>query len=308
MKKVFITGATGFIGQKLILSLLKRQIEIYALALPNEADRLSENSMLHIILGNLDQSDEIEKQMEGIVFDVMFHLAWTGVSSTYKNDASIQIKNIPFALKVMEIAKLHGCHHVVCTGSVSEYAYVETAVNGKQLPCPSDMYSATKSAVHIFCDLFARQHGINFNWILIPSIYGPGRNDNNLITYTIKMLLAGKKPSFTRLEQKWDYIYIDDLILTLVLVAEYGKENKVYVTGSGIARPMYEYVEIIKNKIDSKAELGIGEIPYKTDKIDHAVTDIIELKKDTGYEPLISFEEGICKTIDYFKEMLEGEV
>lgn len=308
MKKVFITGATGFIGQKLILSLLERQIEIYALVLPNEADRLSENSMLHTILGNLDQSDEIEKQMEGIVFDVIFHLAWAGVSSTYKNEASLQIKNIPFALKVMEIAKMHGCHHVVCTGSVSEYAYVETAVNGKQLPCPSDMYSAAKSAVHIFCDLFARQHGINFNWILIPSIYGPGRNDNNLITYTIKMLLAGKKPSFTRLEQKWDYIYIDDLILTLILVAEYGKENKVYVTGSGVARPMYEYVQIIKNKIDFKAELGIGDIPYKTDKIDHAVTDITELKEDTGYEPLISFEEGICKTIDYFKEMLKEEV
>ncbi len=82
------------------------------------------------------------------------------------------------------------------------------------------------------------------------------------------------------MEQKWDYIYIDDLILTLILVAEYGKENKVYVTGSGVARPMYEYVQIIKNKIDSKAELGIGDIPYKTDKIDHAVTDITELKED----------------------------
>jgi len=305
LKKVFITGSTGFIGQKLIRSLLKYQIEIFALTLPDEADRLPKNSMLHPVFGNLDQVEDIEKQIDHVSFDVMFHLAWVGVSTTYKNDVFKQMKNIPFALKVMEIARMHGCSRVVCAGSLSEYAYVGTVVNGNQPPCPSDMYSATKSAVHIYCDLYARQHGINFNWILIPSIYGPGRNDNNLITYTIKMLLAGKKPSFTKLEQKWDYIYIDDLIRTLILVAQQGKENKVYVTGSGSSRRMSEYVEIIKNMIDPQAEMGIGDLPYKTNQIDHAITDICTLKEDTGYEPQISFEEGIRRTIDYYRSMEE---
>lgn len=282
---------------------MERNVEIFALTLPDEADRLPENRMLHPVLGNLEQTEEIEKQLAGVSFDVTFHLAWVGVSTTYKNDADMQMKNIPFALKVMKIAELHGCSRVICTGSVSEYAYAGEAVNGKQLPCPSDMYSATKSAVHIYCDLYAKQHGINFNWILIPSIYGPGRDDDNLITYTIKSLLTGRKPSFTKLEQKWDYIYIDDLIHTLALVAERGKGSKVYVTGSGYARPMYEYVEILKNRIDPKAELGIGDIPYKTDKIDNSVVDILVLEEDTGYEPQVTFEEGICKTIDYFRKM-----
>lgn len=303
LEKVFVTGATGFIGQKLILALLEQHVEIFALALPDEAEKLPQNRLLHPILGSLDQTDDIEKQLDGIKFDVTFHLAWAGVSTTYKNDSQIQMQNIPFALNVMKIAELHSCSRVVCTGSVSEYAYVEEAVNGKQLPCPSDMYSATKSAVHIYCDLYARQHGINFNWVLIPSIYGPGRNDNNLITYTIRSLLAGKRPSFTKLEQKWDYIYIDDLIRSLIFVAERGKGSKVYATGSGYARPMYEYVEILKNKIDPKAELGIGDLPYKTDKVDNAVVDILVLEEDTGYEPSVSFEEGISKTIDYFKAM-----
>ena len=119
------------------------------------------------------------------------------------------------------------------------------------------------------------------------------------------MLLAGKKPSFTKLEQKWDYIYIDDLIRTLILVAQQGKENKVYVTGSGSSRRMSEYVEIIKNMIDPQAEMGIGDLPYKTNQIDHAITDICTLKEDTGYEPQISFEEGIRRTIDYYRSMEE---
>ena len=73
MKKVFITGSTGFIGQKLIRSLLKYQIEIFALTLPDEADRLPKNSMLHPVFGNLDQVEDIEKQIDHVSFDVMFH-------------------------------------------------------------------------------------------------------------------------------------------------------------------------------------------------------------------------------------------
>ena len=301
MKKVFVTGATGFIGQKLIVALLEQDIEVYALTLPSEKDRLVQNDLLLPIMGNLDEIDEIETQLEGIDFDVTYHLAWVGVSTTYKNDIDMQIKNISYALRVMKLSKAHGCNRVICTGSVSEYAYVGEAVNGQQLPCPCDMYSATKSAVRIYCDLFARQNGINFNWVLIPSIYGPGRNDNNLITYAIRMLLAGEKPSFTKLEQKWDYIYIDDLICSLLLVGEHGKDSRVYVTGTGNARPMCEYVEILKNQIDPHAELGIGDLPYKTDRIDNAIVDISTLVEDTGYKPSVSFEEGIRATINYFK-------
>lgn len=302
MKKVFVTGATGFIGQKLIVALLNRGIKVYALALPSEKDKIPSNDLLYPIIGNLDEIDEIEKQLVGIEFEVTYHLAWVGVGAKYKNDIDMQMNNIAYALSVMEISKAHGCTRVVCTGSVSEYAYVDEPVNGQQIPCPSDMYGATKAAIRIYCDLFARQNGIYFNWVLIPSIYGPGRNDNNLITYAIKTLLVGEKPSFTKLEQQWDYIYIDDLICSLILVGERGRDSKVYVTGSGESRPMYEYVEILKNQINPNADLGIGELPYKTDKIDNAIVDISALVEDTGYKASVSFEEGIRETINYFRK------
>lgn len=165
------------------------------------------------------------------------------------------------------------------------------------------MYGATKAALRIYCDLFARQNDINFNWVLIPSIYGPGRNDNNLIAYEIKTLLAREKPSFTKLEQKWDYIYIDDLIYALILVGERGKGGKVYTIGAGESRPMYEYVEILKNQINPNAELGIGDLPYKTAKVNNAIVDISALVEDTGYKPFVSCEEGICATIEYFRQV-----
>lgn len=84
------------------------------------------------------------------------------------------------------------------------------------------------------------------NWLLIGSVYGPGRNDNNILTYTIKALLNNEKTKFSKLEQMWDYIYIDDLIDALYLVGNYGKPGAVYPVGSGIAIPLREYIEKIK--------------------------------------------------------------
>ena len=299
-KRILVTGAAGFIGHELVKSLLEIH-EVYALVLPEETDKLKDCHGLKLLSGNLENIEEIEKQLEGVGIDLIYHLAWIGVSTDYKNDYHLQIRNLTLALNVMKLAQTHQCGRVISTGSISEYAYYDGAIDGTQVPSPCDAYSATKASIRLYCNLIARQQGISFNWVLIPSIYGPGRNDNNLITYCIKTLLDGKKPSFTKLEQMWDYIYISDLIHALVLIGEKAVGNTIYPAGTGKARRMREYVEIIRNYIDPDAELGIGDLPYKTSRIDNAVVDISKTTQDTGYLPLVTFEEGIQKTIRYFK-------
>lgn len=302
MKSVFITGAGGFIGRRLTEYLLANDVKVTVLTLPSEVKLFENNNHLEIVEGNLDNPDDILLKLKNRSFDIMYHLAWLGVSTTYKNDFSIQRKNIDFAFNAFELSKAFGCERVVCTGSVSEYAYADGAVDGKQPPSPGDMYAATKATVHTYFELLARQQGIGFNWVLIPSIYGPGREDNNLITYTINALLDKKTPSFTKLEQMWDYVYIDDVIRSLYLVGLKGSGIKTYVTGYGQARPMHEYVKIIRDAIDPSAKLGVGNLPYKTSRVDNAIVNISELQKDTGFAPKVDFETGILRTIDYFKQ------
>lgn len=303
MKKILITGAAGFIGKYLVEKLAVDN-EVYAVVLPDEVDKLN-NLRCHVISGNLEDVGSIEPQLNGIKLDMIYHLAWIGVSTDYKNNYDLQMRNLKLAINVMEIAKMHECKRIISTGSVSEYAYYDGAIDGTQVPAPCDAYSATKSAIHIYCDLFARQNDLNFYWVLIPSIYGPGRNDNNLITYSIKKLLAGEKPSFTKLEQKWDYIYITDLIEALWLIGKNGIGNKTYPVGTGTARSMAEYVGIIRDSINPKAELGIGDLPYKTKRIDNAIVDISKTMEDTGYMPKVTFEQGIRETIEYFRKLVD---
>ena len=109
MEKVLVTGAAGFIGQALVEKLLCENKKVIALVLPEEAEKLKKQENLALVEGNLDDEDGIRAKLQNEKFDTIFHLAWIGVSTTYKNDRKLQMKNIEYAMFMMELAKEHGC-------------------------------------------------------------------------------------------------------------------------------------------------------------------------------------------------------
>lgn len=301
MQRVIVIGANGFLGSHLALQLAKEGKDVLALVFEGtEYGVLRSKDGITCKEFTFDNINHID----ACGYDTIFHMAWAGVSTTYKNEALTQAQNILYGLKVLEYAEKNQIKKVVIPGSAAEVSCGQGVITGYETPAPSDLYSASKVATRFVCQTYARQHNIDLVWTLITSIYGPGRNDNNLITYAIKSLLKGEKPSFTGLEQQWDYLYIDDLISALIALGEKGLGGKVYPVGSGEHRKMNEYVYILRDKINPKLPLGIGDYPYKNpDKIDNQVLDISELKKDTGFEAKFSFDQGIEKTIEYFKHV-----
>ena len=303
MRKVIVIGANGFLGNNLVRKLASTGVEVTALvARGMDYSAISTVKNVTCAEFELDTLALLDGHPAVMGADTLYHMAWAGVSTTFKNEAHTQATNILYGLSVVEFAKRNSISKVIVPGSASEYACGNTTINGQNVPSPSDLYSAAKVATHFLCQTYARQNHIDFIWTVITSIYGPGRNDNNLITYTIKTLLQGKKPSFTGLEQQWDYLYIDDLIDALVAVGEKGKGGKVYPIGSGEHCAMVEYVKLVRDLINPSLPLGIGDIPYKNDIIDNQILDISDLIFDTGFHPKYNFENGIKKTIEHFKQ------
>ncbi len=298
---VLILGANGFLGSHLCYELSKKYNVIAFVTQGFDYSYLVNKENINCIEFTFNNIQSLDISSFGSI-EFMFHMAWAGVSTSHKNEAETQVQNVIYGIKALEFANRWHIPKVIVPGSASEYACGNQIINGTNIPAPSDMYSASKVATRYVCQTYAMQHSIEFIWCNVTSIYGPGRNDNNLITYAIKTLLKKEKPSFTGLEQEWDYLYIDDLIYALVLLGERGIGGKVYPIGSGEHHKMSDYVKVIRDMIDPTLPLGIGDLPYKNKTIDNQVLDITALVEDTGFKPKFNFQQGIKETIDYFKK------
>lgn len=140
---------------------------------------------------------------------------------------------------------------------------------------------------------YAHQLGIRHIWARILSVYGPNDGAQSMVMSTINKLKKGEVPQFTKGEQMWDYLYSGDAAEAFRLLGERGIDGKIYVLGSGTARPLAEYIKDIRNIVKPNAEIDLGAIPYSERQVMHLQADVDELHNDTGWTAHTTFTEGI---------------
>ena len=300
MKTAIVTGANGFIGNMLVDKLADSGVSVIAIDLPGAFAKYRRRKGVSLIETDLTDLSSVLNNLPSEI-EVLYHLAWSGVRADLRNDYHLQLKNLDISVNVLEVASKKKVKKIIMLGSASEYIGSGEPITGHTSPCPIEAYGAAKHAAFLICTTFAAQMGLDFIWATVTSLYGPGRDDNNILSYAIKTLLKGEKPSFTPLEQLWDFLYIEDFLTALYLIGIYGRAGKNYPVASGKARPLKEYITIVRDSINPALPLGIGEKPYKAGKAEHSIFVIDELTKDTGFYPTYHFEEGIAKVVEYFK-------
>jgi nucleoside-diphosphate-sugar epimerase len=302
MKNIIITGATGFIGSWLAEELLCQGISVTALVRDSKKllPQLIENENFKYVLCDYDNllATPIDKSIH---YDAFYNLGWGGVAPQYKNDIDIQLGNMRNAIQAIQLSASIGCDKFISSGTVAEYAYTDEVMNVYQRQTPNDLYGAAKVSAHYFLEVLSRQLNQDFIWAVIPSTFGERRVDSNIITYTIKTLLKHERPQYGHLNQMWDFLYVSEVVRALRLIGEKGIAGKTYGIGSGTYRPLKYYISCIRDIIDPDAELGIREVPNMSKQTFSSCVNIWELTKDTEFMPEISFEEGIKKTIEWFK-------
>lgn len=300
-KNAILTGVTGFIGSWLALELLNAGWNVIAVArdLSKVLPDIINNPNCIIVKG--DMCEITAERFPKKKYDVFYNLGWAGVSPEKKDDVQMQLSNITMTLNALEICHDLQCGLFVSTGTVAEYAMTTDVMDLKAKQQPNDMYGAAKVSTHYFLEVRARKLKQPFIWCVIPSTFGERRTDNNIITYTIKSLLNDEVPQYGKLEQLWDFLYVSDVVRALRLVGEKGTPGKVYGIGSGQYKPLKDYIVAIRDVINPKLKLGIGMRQSESEKAFSSCVNIYDLVRDTGFTPSVSFEEGIKRTIDYWK-------
>lgn len=306
MKKhsAIIFGATGFIGKWLSMELIRKKYKVTLIVrdINKVDDEIAEN--VEIIVSDNLQSIVIN---DGVLYDYFFYIAWSGVASALKNDIDCQLENINIAINVVDFCKKYGCKKIIGVGTVAQYQLSQSVIDVKKRAVPNDYYGIIKETVYNLVSLLTRKYDIKFNWIILASTYGPGRGIDNIISYTIVSLLQNVSPEFGKLNQMWDFVYVEDAVKAIRLVAEKGIDKKIYSVGSNVYMPLNKYVEKIFDIMKKKVE-GIGKNNQYTEQSNSSCINNFDLTKDTGFVCEYTFEEGIYKTIEYYKKIYGDRV
>lgn len=307
MKGAMITGPTGAVGRALIEILIENGINVLAVTRKN-TKRLSNIPSSPLVrtvgldLSELKSLPEIVSQLPG-EYDAFYHLGWADTfGEDARNDVRSQLLNVGYSVDALEAAAKMGVKVFIGAGSQAEYGRHEGALSEKTPAFPENGYGIAKLAAGEFTRLRASQLHIRHIWTRILSVYGPCDGKGTMIMSAIRALLNGERPSLTKGEQLWDYLYSKDAGRALYLIGEKGKDQRVYCLGSGTKRPLREYMEELRDAIDPSLPLGIGERPYSKNQVMSLFADISALTEDTGFVPSYSFSEGIRETIDWVRK------
>ena len=302
MKKIVITGATGFIGIHLIKQWLEKDAEVYAVIRPNSknAGRIPKNDHVHIVELKMEEYDNLP----GLIgfADYFYHLAWEGARAPFRDDEEMQKNNYECTLQAYEAAKKLGCKFFLGSGSQAEYGST-TGIVDENYPCnPTTEYGKQKLNASKELLKRAEHDGVKLIWTRIFSIYGPYDFQGTLVMTSIDKMLRDEPIEMTEGTQLWDYLYVSDAASAMVLLAEIECDNGVYNIASGDYKPLRSFIEEIKRILNSNSELKFGVVPYGPHGPVNLTPDSSKMQA-LGWKPAVEFDEGIRSIIIERKQL-----
>lgn len=306
MKKAIVTGANGFVGVAICRELSKNNVQVIAVVRSRNADisNLAGLEQLRIVYCELKDYNELEQMISDRDIDIFYHMAWSGTSGSLRGDSEVQTDNIRYTCDAVKVCARMCCKRFVYAASIMEYE-TEKAIK-EELPVEiNTIYCTAKLAADYMARALANDLKIEYIRAVISNIYGPGEVSARLINTSIRKLLKNEHCAFSPGEQLYDFIYITDAAKTFLSIGEKGISNRTYYVGSLQPKPLKKFLTAMKNQINPKAEIGLGEIPFEGVSLSYQEFDIQAVQKDTGFVPEVSFEEGIRLTAEWIKSVEE---
>lgn len=309
--KLLVTGGAGFIGSNFVRYVLNKysDYEVVNLDLLTYAGNLEnlkdiENNPRHrFIKGDICDKELVERLVGEV--DVIVHFAAEShVDRSIMDSKSFLRTNIVGTHTLLEAAKNSGnkrFHHVSTDEVFGSLGLNDPAFNELTRYDPKSPYSASKAAADHLVRAYNHTYGLPTTISNCSNNYGPYQFPEKLHGLFITNLIEGKKvPVYGDGMQRRDWLYVADHCEAVDIVLHKGRIGETYCVGGGIDRTNLEITKTILNL------LGFGDemIEYVKDRPGHDrrySIDYLKIKNELGWEPGTQFEEGMKKTVEWYK-------
>lgn len=311
---ILVTGAAGFIGFHISKKLLKKGKKVlgvdnlndyYDVSLKekrvNELNKNDDFSFKKMDIADIDKS-----LMEDVEF--IFHeAAYAGVRNSIEDPMLYDRVNVHDTVRLLKLSAETDVKKFMFASSSSVYGETEKFPTPEtDSLSPKSPYGVSKLAAEKYCDAFYKCYGLNTISFRYFTVYGPWGRPDMAVLLAIKSCLEqkpyfkifkknGKIVPFTR-----DFSYIDDVVQANILAMESDVENGVYNVSAKSEVSVKKVIDLVE-EYTGKSLVAKEDEPSPADPL-RTLGDVSKITKELGYEPTTQIEEGIKKTIEWFKE------
>lgn len=321
MVKITITGINSFIGSHLAKKLVTLGYSIYGI-------------IRHVASRSLESIKGIQNDIVLLSADITDFMSFSNALKTSNPDfvlhlaANSQVRlsiESPFEyMRTNFLGTMNVCHalmelpdytdrKLIAPASGEIYGFHENGIPLKEdfLLKPCQPYAVSKAAVDMYLRMAAQIYELNSVILRPTNTYGRKFNTNFLVEYLITSMLKGEKVYIGAPESIRDYLYVDDHVNAYIAAMEKGRKGEVYNIGSGqgtknrdLAIKIAEKIGYDKNKIIFGAYPPGYPIRPMTTEQPYIVADITKARQELGWNPQVSLDRGLEKTIEHWKSKL----
>jgi nucleoside-diphosphate-sugar epimerase len=263
MKKILVTGATGFIGNYVIEELLKQGCEVVASSAdPIKAKDKSWFKKVQYIPFNLKQFDAVTNYQHYFGDpDMVIHLAWEGLPN-YKSAFHTE-ENLPRHFAFLKNLVENGQGDITITGTCFEYGMQEGCLSENMETKPANAYAIAKDSLRKQLQQLQQQEAFYLKWVRLFYIYGAGQNPNSLLSQLEKALENGEAVfNMSKGAQVRDYLPIEKVAAYIVAIALQKNTTGVINCCSGKGITVKDFVQNYLKKKNQAITLNLGFYPY----------------------------------------------
>jgi nucleoside-diphosphate-sugar epimerase len=307
MAHYLVTGGAGFIGSHLSEELVRRghRVRVADSLVTGKRDNLAHISGVEFLQGDLADLEFARRAVDGVEF-VLHQAALPSVPRSVKDPITSNRANVDATLNVLVAARDAGARRVVFAGSSAAYGNTETLPKHEGMPNnPLSPYALQKVVGEQYLQMFTLLYGLETVTIRYFNVFGPRQDPSSPYSGVISLfataLLENRAPTiFGDGEQTRDFTYVANVVDGVIRACEApGANGKVINVATGSRISLNRLFETMRALIGANVKPEYG--PSRAGDVQDSQADITRAKEILGYVPLVTFEEGLRRTVDWYR-------
>ncbi len=307
--KCLVTGGAGFIGSNLADGLLAQGAKV--VIIDNLVTGFRENveeikGDVEFIEGDINDAGALKRALEGV--EVVFHeAALPSVPRSVENPVETHDACVNGTFNLLCAARDAGVRRLVYAASSSAYGNQPTLPKVETMrPEPLSPYAGAKLMGEYYCQIFSRVYGLETISLRYFNVFGPRQNPSSMysgvISRFVDALMGGKTPViYGDGETSRDFTFVANVVDANIKAAQTVKGiGEVMNCANGDRITLNELLEVLK-KITGNPDVMADYQPERAGDVKHSQADNNRIVECLGYEKLVGLEEGLIKTIDWWK-------